>query len=95
MGVANTANNFEITLAFRNAPAIFGLVTLQTLQVRLKGLDLNSQGKAKRIAAAVKLWRGAERTRPTQLELQRDLDRLLAAVRSNQTPDLETQIRSE
>ena len=95
MGVANTANNLEIALAFRNAPGKLWLITLQALQIRIKRLDLNSQSKAKRIAAAVKLWRGAERTRPTQLELQRDLDRLLAAVRNNQTPDLETQIRSE
>ena len=94
MGVANTANNLEIALAFCDAPGKLWLITLQTLQVRLKGLDLNSQGKAKRVADAVKLWRGAERTRPTQLELHRDLDRLLAVVRNNQTPDLETQTRN-
>jgi hypothetical protein len=95
MGVTNTANNFEVALAFRNAPGKLRLITLQALQVRLKRLDLNSQSKAKRVADAVKLWRGAERSRPTQLELQRDLDRLLAAVRNNQTPDLETRTHSE
>ena len=94
MGVTNIANNFEIALAFRNAPGKLRLITLQALQVRLEGLDLNSQGKAKRVADAVKLWRGAERTRSRQLELHRDLDRLLAAVRNNQTPDLETPTHS-
>ena len=94
MGVTYTPNNFEVALSFRNAPGIVGLITLQTLQVRLKRINLNSQSKAKRVADAVKLWRGAERSRPTQLELHRDLDLLLAAVRNNQTPDLETPTHS-
>ena len=82
MGVPNTTNNFEVALAFFDAPAIFGLITLQALQVRLKRIDLNSQSKAKRVADAVKQWHGGKRPRATRLELQRDLGALLESVRN-------------
>ena len=82
MGVTNTANNFEIALTFRNAPGKLRLITLQALQVRLKRIDLNSQDRERRIAAAVKQWHGGKRPRATRLELQRDLEALLESVRN-------------
>lgn len=87
MGVPKAANNLEIALALSNAPGIIRLIPLQPLQVRLKRLDMDRQSREKRIAAAVKQW-NAGRSRPTRLELMRDLDLLLEAVKNSRTHDL-------